>query len=313
MTLSSLAEEDALAARQIVNTLVPRDVMKPLMRKSNGPAAWHLLAHLLLITVAGLLVAAAQGSLWQWPAMFGLGVVLVHLFAPQHECAHFSAFESRWLNQVVASACGAIILVPEIHFRYEHTNHHRYTNLEGEDSQFIPLPQSLGPYLRYLSGLPYWWSSLSGMAQRSLGRLSAEELGFIPANERGTVIWEARLHGLLYLALALSMALGWTAPLYYWLLPLLLGQPVMRFIRMTEHVGRPKALNLLQNTRSTQVGWGWRFLAWNMNFHCEHHLAPTMPYHALPRLHALVRDHIPTGQGYPAAHREIWRSISRPA
>ena len=47
MTLSSLAEEDALAARQIVNTLVPRDVMKPLMRKSNGPAAWHLLAHLL--------------------------------------------------------------------------------------------------------------------------------------------------------------------------------------------------------------------------------------------------------------------------
>jgi fatty acid desaturase len=86
----------------------------------------------------------------------------------------------------------------------------------------------------------------------------------------------------------------------------------MRFIRMTEHVGRPTLLNLLQNTRSTQVAWGWRFIAWNMNYHCEHHLAPTMPYHALPKLHRLVRDHIPLAPSYPAAHREIWRHVSRP-
>ena len=49
-----------------------------------------------------------------------------------------------------------------------------------------------------------------------------------------------------------------------------------------------------------------------MNYHCEHHLAPTMPYHALPKLNRLVRDHIPVGRGYPAAHREIWRHVSRP-
>ncbi|MEY4267973.1 MAG: hypothetical protein RIS90_2508 [Pseudomonadota bacterium] len=120
------------------------------------------------------------------------------------------------------------------------------------------VPRSLWPYLWYLSGMLYGWNSLSGIAQRSLGRLSEEERAFIPTSERGTVIWGARLHGLLYLALALAMALGWTAPLHDWLQPLLLGQPVMRFIRMTERVGRPKALNLLQKTRSTQVGWAWR-------------------------------------------------------
>lgn len=309
-TVSHFPEEKAMAARRIVSTLVPHAILKPLMVTSNGPAGAHLAAHMLLIAVLASLVGAAQDHLLVWPAMFCLGIVLTHLFAPQHECAHYSAFKSRRINEWVASVCGAIVMVPEIHFRYEHTNHHRYTNLTGQDSQFIPLPQSLFGYGWYLSGLPYWWGSVSGIAKRSLGRLSEAELGFIPAAERATVIWEARAHALLYLSLALAVALGWTAPVHYWLLPMLLGQPVMRFIRMAEHVGRPTELDLLRNTRSTQVGFVWRFLAWNMNYHCEHHLAPTMPYHALPQLHALVRDQIPTGRGYPAAHREIWRRIS---
>ena len=312
-TVPKTAEENAMAARQIVSSLVPRATMKALMVKSNGPAGAHLLAHFLLIAVLAYLVGATQDKLLVWPAMLCLGVVLTHLFAPQHECAHYSAFKSRSINEWVASVCGAIVMVPEIHFRYEHTKHHSYTNLVGQDSQYIAQPMSLLGYGWYLSGVPYWWGSVSGIAKRSLGRLSEAELGFIPVSERARVIWEARAHALLYLALAMGVVLGWTAPVLYWLLPMLLGQPVMRFIRMAEHVGRPTELDLLRNTRSTQVGFVWRFLAWNMNYHCEHHLAPTMPYHALPSLHALVRDHIPTGHGYPAAHREIWQRISRAA
>jgi fatty acid desaturase len=203
-TVSHFPEEKAMAARRIVSTLVPHATLKPLMMTSNGPAGAHLAAHLLLIAVLASLVGAAQDHLLVWPAMFCLGIVLTHLFAPQHECAHYSAFKSRRTNEFVASVCGAIVMVPEIHFRYEHTNHHRYTNLTGQDSQFIPLPQSLFGYGWYLSGLPYWWGSVSGIAKRSLGRLSEAELGFIPAAERATVIWEARAHALLYLSLALA-------------------------------------------------------------------------------------------------------------
>ena len=136
-------DNTAMAARQIVSTLVPRETMKPLMMKSNGTAAVHLLAHLLLIGGLAYLVGAAQGHWLVWPAMFVLGVVLTHLFAPQHECAHFSAFKTRRVNEIVASICGAIILVPEIHFRYEHTNHHSYTNVEGMDDDI-----DVKPYIR---------------------------------------------------------------------------------------------------------------------------------------------------------------------
>jgi fatty acid desaturase len=30
-----------------------------------------------------------------------------------------------------------------------------------------------------------------------------------------------------------------------------------------------------------------------MNYHIEHHMFPMVPYHALPRLHALIKDDLP--------------------
>ena len=36
-----------------------------------------------------------------------------------------------------------------------------------------------------------------------------------------------------------------------------------------------------------------RYLYWNMNYHLEHHMFPLVPYHRLPKLHALVKDDCP--------------------
>jgi fatty acid desaturase len=36
-----------------------------------------------------------------------------------------------------------------------------------------------------------------------------------------------------------------------------------------------------------------RFIYWNMNYHVEHHMFPMVPYHALPRLHATIKDDLP--------------------
>ncbi|EBW1490438.1 fatty acid desaturase, partial [Salmonella enterica subsp. enterica serovar Enteritidis] len=36
-----------------------------------------------------------------------------------------------------------------------------------------------------------------------------------------------------------------------------------------------------------------RFIYWNMNYHVEHHMFPMVPYHALPRLHALIKHDLP--------------------
>jgi fatty acid desaturase len=37
----------------------------------------------------------------------------------------------------------------------------------------------------------------------------------------------------------------------------------------------------------------FRFLYWNMNYHVEHHMFPMVPYHALPKLHEVIKHDTP--------------------
>ena len=87
----------------------------------------------------------------------------------------------------------------------------------------------------------------------------------------------------------------------------------MRFVRMTEHVGRPCARDATVNTRTCLVSAPWRFLAWNMPYHAEHHFAPSVPFHALPALHDRLEGHLHVEPGgYLGAHVDMLRRIAGP-
>ncbi|RUV49309.1 fatty acid desaturase, partial [Mesorhizobium sp. M7A.F.Ca.MR.228.00.0.0] len=46
-----------------------------------------------------------------------------------------------------------------------------------------------------------------------------------------------------------------------------------------------------------------RRLAWNMPFHAEHHAYPGVPFHQLPRFHALIERHLKMVEpGYVSFH-----------
>ena len=47
------------------------------------------------------------------------------------------------------------------------------------------------------------------------------------------------------------------------------------------------------NSRTVYMNPISRYIYWNMNYHIEHHMFPMVPYHALPRLHALIKDDLP--------------------
>ncbi|MEM9428396.1 MAG: fatty acid desaturase family protein [Pseudomonadota bacterium] len=288
-----------------------REELRDFMTRSDGPALRRLALWVLVVMATGGLIALAWDSWLIWPAMFLHGIVLVHHFSLEHECVHSTVFRTRWLNKVVGTVCGVIIILPFKHFRYEHCDHHTFTQLEGEDPELVPMPESVAGYIWYISAVPYWRTKFRELAQHAAGRLTAEEKRFIPKVEHRAVFLEARVmlagYGALFVLMA---ATGWWAPLWYWLIPLFLGEPVMRFIRMTEHVGRPTVAQMHENTRTNLVSLPWRFLAWNMNYHAEHHYAASVPYHALPRLHEKLKDHIYVEPaGYLGAHRDILRQL----
>lgn len=288
-----------------------RQELKEMMRRSDGPATVRLIGWIMLVATTGSMVWLSMATWWLVPAMFLHGVVLVHHFSLQHECCHYTVFKTRWVNDLVGNICGFIIMLPNRHFRYEHCDHHTYTQLHGEDPELVPLPDSLSGYFWYISSVPYWKAKFTELGRHIAGHLSEEEKRFVPREEYKTVIWEARLMVMGYIAiLLLCVVTGWWAPLWYWWIPVLLGEPVMRFIRMTEHVGRPNIRDMKENTRSNLVTWPMRFLCWNMNYHAEHHYASSVPFYALPRLHTKLQGYIYVEKrGYLGAHIDIIRQL----
>lgn len=284
-----------------------RKELKALMQRSDKPAIMRLLVWFCLVATTGYLIWLAYDSVWLLPAMFIHGIVLVHHFSLQHECCHYTAFKTRWLNDIVGNFCGLVIMLPNRFFRYEHCDHHTFTQLKGKDTEMIELPENLAGYFWYISSIPYWKAKLNELWRHSLGNLTPGEKKFVPKEERKTVILEARLMVLFYcVVIVVSVLLQSTAAIWYWFLPVVLGEPVMRAIRMTEHVGRPMVYDMKTNTRSNIVSLPWRFLCWNMNYHAEHHYASSVPFHALPALNRKLDGYVHVEKrGYVGAHADI--------
>lgn len=284
-----------------------RRELKALMVRSDKPALLRVLGLVALLAATSTLITLAQGSWWLWPAMFLQGVLIVHLFALQHECVHYTAFKTRKLNDVLGNICGYAIILPNQQFRYEHCNHHTYTQLKGQDPELIELPISVWKYLWYISSVPYWRSKFSQIIRNASGRLNDDDRRFLSKYEAPIIIREARMMVVFYATvLVVCVVMGWSWPLWYWIVPLFLGEPVMRAIRLTEHVGRPNVDDMTENTRTSLVWAPTRFLCWNMNYHAEHHYAASVPFHALPKLHEKLHGYVYVEKrGYLGAHVDI--------
>ncbi len=112
-----------------------------------------------------------------------------------------------------------------------------------------------------------------------------------------------------------SMALSLDSPsVSRSILPLLLvgltnlfGTWLLVTYGLTQHAGLAEnVLDHRLNCRTVYMNPIHRYLYWNMNYHVEHHMFPLVPYHALPRLHAAVKDDCPTP--YPSLF-SAWREI----
>jgi fatty acid desaturase len=291
MTGAAMDQEHRSAAD--IQRLVPSGELWHLRQRRNRPGLVFLGAHLATLIATGWLLAESQGSGWLIPATVLHGVVIVHLFAPFHEATHGTAFRSRWLNQAVAWGTGLILSLPPTHFTLEHAAHHKYTQDPVRDPERIPQSSSVAGYLIYATALPYFRGTITNLVNHALGSFTAMEQRFIPPKRCKRVQQEAWIIWSVYAALLiLSLALQSSAVFWFWLLPRVLGEPVMRLIRMSEHGACPLVPDMLKNTRTVVTIAPIRWLNWNNAHHAEHHAMPAIPFHALPRLHRHLGAHI---------------------
>ena len=102
---------------------------------------------------------------------------------------------------------------------------------------------------------------------------------------------------------------GSIAPLVYWLIPRMMGEPLQRAWRIAEHKGCEEGTDVRTNTRSTRASLPMRLLCWNMPYHSEHHVLPQAPFFALPEVNRLIGHQLkPMGDGLLAVDQEVRRS-----
>lgn len=280
---------------------IPPAERAALAERSDRAGLLHLAGHGGAILLTGTLIAA---QIPLWPLLLPVhGVLLVFLFTLEHECTHRTPFASARLNEVVGHLCGALLILPFRWFRPYHLAHHRWTNqpgdpeLEGGDK-----PATWRAWALHVSGLPTWAGQIRTLWRLALGREAAP---YLPPSARPAMTREARALLALYGAGALSLLVS-PLLLWLWVVPLLLGQPALRLYLLAEHGDCPRVADMLLNTRTTFTNRLVRFLAWNMPYHAEHHLMPAVPFHRLPRLHALIRDRLgSTADGYAAFTRDF--------
>lgn len=274
---------------------LPAEEKARLSERSDKIGLRHLALYLSACVLSALgIILALPG----WPVLIGvLGILLSFLFTLAHECTHQTPFRTRWINEIVGLLSSGLIGMSFTWFRYFHLAHHKFTNDPENDPELVdgPRPDNWRSFVIYLTGWGYWSGNARVLATLAFGTPNAR---YLPARQIPRMRREARILLGIYLLSVLS--LGFSSILFWiWILPLVLGQPVLRLYLLAEHGRCPPVANMLENSRTTFTNALVRALAWNMPYHAEHHAFPNVPFHRLPDLHRDVAAHLKsTSKGY---------------
>jgi len=310
------AIETGLASAEWYHTDVSRKAMKELMQRSDGPAVRDT-----IIWLAAIILSAA-GGIYFWGTWWCVPFFLVYgvLYGSSsdsrwHECGHGTAFKTRWMNDVIYETASFMLMRNPVTWRWSHARHHTDTIIVGRDAEIAVMrPPDLLRAIANFFGIYDVWYSMAALLRNAFGSLTPGEKSFIPESEQGKAIWSARVHIAIYVAtIALALYMWSWLPLMLIGLPRLYGCWHMVLTGLLQHIGlADDVTDHRLNTRTVYMNPISRFIYWNMNYHVEHHMFPMVPYHALPKLHEMIKHDLPVpNPSMWHAYREVFPVLLR--
>lgn len=306
------AVEAGLADADWYRPKIDHDTLRDLSVRSDAHAAVTTLAWFGLMLASGLaaLLLLRAGSWWALLAFFVYGTLYGGAADSRwHESGHGTAFKSDWANTLTYYPASFMLFREPTLWRWSHVRHHSDTIVVGRDGEIVfPRPPNLGRWAaNYLNlfGAP---AMLARMFRHARGNISDADRSYIPEQELPKVVTEARAYLAIFGAVIIwCVATVSIVPALFIGLPTFYGAWLVLFFGTTQHAGlQENVLDHRLNTRTVYMNPLFRFLYLNMNYHVEHHLFPTVPYHALPRLHEEVKDQlVKPSRSVFAAYAEI--------
>jgi len=291
---------------------IPRENLKPFLEKRTLTALRMLAFNWGLITISFALVIWIPAWSTTIIAMVILGGRQLGLGILTHECAHRSFVRSPAAGEWIGTwLCGAPVFVDLEIYRHYHMTHHINTGTAGDPdlANYVHYPVSRKSLLRkftrdllgisglrtmlalaYLYGQKQSAKSGGGYSYKNTPKPESQT-SERPKISFAHLIWNLR-RILIVNGLMLAAFFVLRHPLVYLLWPASWLTSYMLFSRIrnaAEHGGLPgtSTNDMWGNTRTVHAAWWERLtVAPNyVNYHFEHHLAPTVPSYNLPKMH----------------------------
>ena len=219
------------------------------------------------------------------------------------------------MNNALYEIASFMVMRESTLWRWSHTRHHSDTIIVGRDPEIaVPRPPNLRKMFLGVFSIPSYQKYFTQILTHTTGRMLPEEKTYIPESEFPKIYFRARLYVIIY-AIVIGAALYSQSilPIMFIGLSQFFGTWLSNIYGYTQHAGLAEnVLDHRLNCRTVYMNPIHRYLYWNMNYHVEHHMFPLVPYHNLPRLHALLKDDMPTPYGSIfEAYQEIIPTILR--
>lgn len=314
---------------------LPMPELRALSQRRTVRPLLHCLGFIALLTATGTGVVLAHAHLsWPWliAALFLHGTVFRTLQHSRHELSHRTVFHSKMLNELFLRIFSFLHWSSPDYFRASHVRHHQYTVHEDLDQE-VQLPRPLRPVQwigQLVIGIPSMVAEIKALLRWSIGRIANNPweqrcfadrpLGHGDATKRTELFTWARVVLAVHLVLSITFIVTGQ-----WILLLVVTfarwlAPWLSFMLIeTQHAGlRSNDPDFRRCCRTILLGPLTRFLYWNMNYHVEHHMYPSVPFYNLGKLRqAIVIDLPPASHGLWRAWAQmlpiLWRQRRDPA
>jgi fatty acid desaturase/nitrite reductase/ring-hydroxylating ferredoxin subunit len=315
-TAKQRAFDAGLANAEWFQPVIDPARLRELQSRADGRAAFDTLLWIALVVGSGIWAYTTVWSWWSIPAFVIYGALYGGAADPRwHEMGHGTAFRTPWLNDAIYPVASAMLFRGPTVWRWSHYRHHTDTIIVGRDAEIsFQRPPSVLRTALLFTGFRAAPPMFLRLVKHAFGRIDADAAEFVPQNEHRKVVWESRVIVAVVAAAAVWSLVAWTPlPILFIGGPSIYGQWLMVFFGLTQHAGlRENVLDHRYNTRTVYMNPVFRFLYLNMNYHVEHHIFPSVPYQALPKLHDEIKSQLaPPLPNTWVAYKQIWSTLSR--
>jgi fatty acid desaturase len=239
--------------------------------------------------VIGYLIMQLDSWYLRFPGYVILGFMMHGIGVNIHESIHgLLTKKNKLLNYLLGFFSGLPMLLSRGAYKVVHTEHHRFNRLDGDPDELTNITSNK----RLQSVLFYVAFLIVGYVYIFLAPFMAIKLA---RNLRSRLIIIAEYFVIIsifsYIVLYLDGIGRMDIFVNCWLAPFLVLGLTVNIRAMAEHQMTNKGDKSIRRSRTVVTNRVTSFLLFNINYHIEHHLFPSIPWYNLPKAHKLLLAH----------------------